>query len=45
MKKYLLAGVLLVFSFLMNGCGEKTFLPERKELVDLELIGIGRAHV
>ncbi|KJS19998.1 MAG: hypothetical protein VR72_16215 [Clostridiaceae bacterium BRH_c20a] len=38
MKKYLLAGVLLVFSFLMNGCGEKTFLPERKELVDLELI-------
>ena len=38
MKKYLLAGVLLVLSFLMNGCGEKTFLPERKELVDLELI-------
>ena len=38
MKKHLLAGVLLVFSFLMNGCGEKTFLPERKELVDLELI-------
>lgn len=38
MKKYVLTGVLLVFSFLLNGCGDITFLPDRKELIDFELV-------